>query len=282
MRITLSICVIISILLPIPCMARDFIVQFVEENYKEERLSFSYSPLIYHSIQVTTPAGPKLLILKGDNYQYRAWIRNYISQDKALVVKVPEEKADLFITSSAVEVDITDLHPLNLDRYRYGQMLSQTDPDRFGGPMTDIPDLAEIRRRSMEAERARKEELARKNAKAQALQKNADQKAAQQKQSKEQAALEKQKEKEQEAAQLREKQKLEQEKERLDQERRLAEVARQQAMDEEERKKELEARWQELRSRLLSDERIRKLERAEREKELYLRWLELKQRYDIL
>ena len=51
--------------------ARDFIVEFVEENYKETQAQFSYTPLIYHSIQVNSITGPKILILTGDNYLYR-------------------------------------------------------------------------------------------------------------------------------------------------------------------------------------------------------------------
>jgi len=81
--------------------ARDFIVEFMEENYKESQAAFSYSPLIYHSIQVTSAAGPKLLVLTGNNYHYRSWIRQYISKNKKFIAKVPDNDNDLFISSKA-------------------------------------------------------------------------------------------------------------------------------------------------------------------------------------
>jgi len=100
-------------LLSSPCQARDFMVEFVEENYKETTKAYSNDPLIYHSIQVSSGAGPKLLILTGDNLEYRKWLRQYIAGNKQLIIRVPEAENDLYISSKAYEIDVTHLHPVN-------------------------------------------------------------------------------------------------------------------------------------------------------------------------
>lgn len=101
------------LMLSFPCHARDFMVEFVEENYKETTKAYSNEPLIYHSIQVNSEAGPKLLILTGDNLEYRKWLRQYIAGNKELIIKVPETENDVFISSKAYEIDVTNIHPVN-------------------------------------------------------------------------------------------------------------------------------------------------------------------------
>jgi CheY-like chemotaxis protein len=100
-----------------PCYARDFIVQFVEENYKEAKQDYSNEPLVYHSIQVNSEAGSKLLILTGDNREYRKWLRQYIAGNKELITRVPENENDRFISSKAYEIDVTQIHPVNGNRW---------------------------------------------------------------------------------------------------------------------------------------------------------------------
>jgi CheY-like chemotaxis protein len=97
--------------------ARDFIVEFMEENYKETQANFSYDPLIYHSIQVNSGVGPKLLILTGNNYNYRKWLRHYIALNKRFITKVPEDQIDQFVSSKAYEIDVTSLHPVNMKKW---------------------------------------------------------------------------------------------------------------------------------------------------------------------
>lgn len=109
--------ILTSLLLSSLCHARDFMVEFVEENYKETTKAYSNEPLIYHSIQVNSQAGPKLLILTGDNLEYRKWLRQYIAANKELITKVPETENDLFISSKAYEIDVTNIHPVNGKRW---------------------------------------------------------------------------------------------------------------------------------------------------------------------
>ncbi len=107
----------IFLILSIPCFARDFIVEFVEENYKETQIPTSDQPLIYHSIQVNSSIGPKLLILTGDDYHYRKWLRQYIAQNKEFIAKVPDENKDVFISSKAYEIDINSVHPFSGEKW---------------------------------------------------------------------------------------------------------------------------------------------------------------------
>lgn len=101
-----------------PVFSRDYIVEFQEENYKETQAQFSYDPLIYHSIQVNSAIGPKLLILTGDNYNYRKWLRHYITLNKRFITRVPEDQIDRFVSSKAYEIDVTALHPVNIDKWK--------------------------------------------------------------------------------------------------------------------------------------------------------------------
>ena len=91
--------------------ARDFIVKFVGENYREVTETHAKTPIIYHSIQVATHAGPKVLILSGDDRYYRIWLRQYLSSTPNFVIKVPDTDTHSFIRSKAYEVDVTRIHP---------------------------------------------------------------------------------------------------------------------------------------------------------------------------
>lgn len=109
-----------------PVPARDFIVKFVEENYKEAQVQFSYDPLIYHSIQVNSDVGPKILILTGSDYNYRKWLRSYISQNKEFITKVPEEEINNFIAAKAYKIDVTSLHPFNYSKWKDSESKEET------------------------------------------------------------------------------------------------------------------------------------------------------------
>lgn len=112
MKILLSFFICFTLYVP-PAGARDFVVEFVQEHYKETRAQFSYQPLIYHSIQVNTDAGPKVIILKGDDLNYRKWLRHYIAQDKRFILKIEDDLKDNFIASKAFEIDIHSVHPID-------------------------------------------------------------------------------------------------------------------------------------------------------------------------
>jgi len=115
-----------------PGFARDFIVEFIEENYNETQAQFSYTPLIYHSIQVNSSAGPKILILTGNDYNYRKWLRHYIAQDKKFITKIPDERLDEFISSKAYRIDVTSIHPFNGKKWKKNN-LTTSDQNTIEG-----------------------------------------------------------------------------------------------------------------------------------------------------
>ena len=116
--------VLTGVLIHATAVARDFIVEFVEENYQEAQTAYSNDPLVYHSIQVTSQAGPKLLILTGNDREYRQWIRHYIAGHKQFIAKVPDKDNDRFISSKAFELSVTRLHPFNLKKWSGDPALS--------------------------------------------------------------------------------------------------------------------------------------------------------------
>lgn len=95
-----------------PCEARDFMGELILENYKETQASFSYDPLIYHSIQVKTSAGPKVLVLEGKDASYRKWLRQYMAENKLFILRVDDTRNDEFIVSKAFAMDVTQVHPV--------------------------------------------------------------------------------------------------------------------------------------------------------------------------
>ncbi|NDY73452.1 response regulator [Desulfobacter hydrogenophilus] len=103
----------ILIVTVVPCQARDFMVEFVEENYMENQEDYAKTPMIYHSFQVRSHAGLKMLVLTGGHPEYRTWLRQYVAQDKGFIVKVPDNENDLFIASKIYETDVRNVHPFN-------------------------------------------------------------------------------------------------------------------------------------------------------------------------
>nr|WP_320192554.1 response regulator [uncultured Desulfobacter sp.] len=109
------LCILMFVLITaaMPCLARDFMVEFVEENYMENQEEYAKSPMIYHSFQVRSHAGLKMLVLTGEHPEYRRWLRQYVAQDKGFIVKVPDDENDLFIRSKVYKTDVTNVHPFN-------------------------------------------------------------------------------------------------------------------------------------------------------------------------
>lgn len=287
MKKTVILC-IVFLLLQTNCFARDYIVEFVEENYQETRSSFSYSPLIYHSIQVRSNVGPKLLILKGNDFNYRKWLRHYIAEGKAFIAKIPFDQNDLFIKSSAFEIDVTNVHPLNLNLYRQGEEKSKDSKVRqeLEKALYDAAKRNRMnrdQRQAIDKKKTEKHQAAKKKQAVSDAQKNA---------TKKKVAAEKTKTKEDEKKRLEQEKLLkaraekdaadelklneEREKKKKEREQLLATLAEEKAREEQRRKQELEQRWNELKKRLLQDERIRGLGQAARKKEIQRRWLELK------
>ena len=117
----LPVILMIACLIPTVSAARDFTIQVVHENYREE------GERIYHSIQVNSIAGNKLLVLKGNNRHYRKWLREYLASENTFVAVVPDEDSFRFISSKVYEMEITSVHPVKQDRWKESTPGTGTD-----------------------------------------------------------------------------------------------------------------------------------------------------------
>ncbi|MCP4117329.1 MAG: response regulator [Desulfobacteraceae bacterium] len=109
--------------------ARDYMVGFVSEYYREQAADTGFMKRVYHTLQVNSDLGSRLLILKGNDFEYRTWLREYLSSNKRLIAKVPDTDDDYFRIARAYEIDVTRIHPIDEQRW---------EPDEIGaspGPL---------------------------------------------------------------------------------------------------------------------------------------------------
>ncbi len=113
------ICILILILiLPVTGLARDYVVDCISENYREETEDLKHHLQIYHSMLINSIAGQKILVIKGNNYQYRIWLREYIVNSKKMIIKVPDDDNNNFISSKAYTIDVTSIYPVNENKWK--------------------------------------------------------------------------------------------------------------------------------------------------------------------
>lgn len=253
----------------LPAMANDFILEFIEENYREQKSAFSHSPIIYHSIQVSTLGKTKLLVLKGDNPVHRKWIREYIAENKDFIAVVPETETHRFIASDIFEMDISNLHPVNLSKYRQDEM----GKNEFTAEEWEMLLGTGHGQKSKTYPRPARPPEESKD------QTTKDQATADQKK---QAVREAQEQRQEIENQL----KVLGEKKRQDEFKRLQEIEetkersqKQRAEGERLREDEMEERWQAFQKMMIEDESIRMLEQKERYREMKRRWLEQQSRF---
>ncbi len=105
--------ILMLFLLPRHTFAFDYLADFVSENYKELNTGDADGPKVYHTLQVNTSVGSKLLLLKGKDHEYRKWLRQYLSRYHNLIVTVPDEEEPLFKNSKLFEIEVNAIHPLS-------------------------------------------------------------------------------------------------------------------------------------------------------------------------
>jgi hypothetical protein len=258
-----------------PCFSRDFVVELVEEYYKEvqHQSELSYSPFIYHSIQISFKNKPKLLILTGKNHAYRQWLRQYIAQNRYFIVKVSNDEDNVFKSSQAYKIDVANIYPFKLsssnDQELFQAKKLETVPQKSdhrtkGKDTKEEADKQAAEQKRLEQEKVRKAEAKRRSAEDQkqkegsgkerlAREKKLNAKAAKD-------ALEEQKRREKADKELSEREKE------------LRSQAEREAAQEQLRRKEADKRWlereKELRKRAIQDV----LEERKRRKEADKRW----------
>ncbi|MBF0375907.1 MAG: response regulator [Desulfamplus sp.] len=117
------ILLIIMIYIPSNILASDYLADFISENYKESDSTEVGIPKIYHTIQVETEIGSKVLMLKGDDPNYRLWFRQYLATAKKLIITVPKEQDSLFKDSKIFQIDVNLVHPF------YGSKWKEPEPE---------------------------------------------------------------------------------------------------------------------------------------------------------
>ncbi|MBF0412682.1 MAG: response regulator [Desulfamplus sp.] len=120
MKKTIQTIILLSILcLPVHLFASDYLVDFISENYKESNAEKSDTPKIYHTIQVETEElGTRVLVLKGDDIDYRIWLRQYLATAKKLIVTVPEKENPQFRISKLFSIDVKMVHPIAENQWK--------------------------------------------------------------------------------------------------------------------------------------------------------------------
>jgi len=99
-------------LFTVQSQARDYMVDFVSEHYREQDLDDGYKKQVYHTLQVNSNLGSRLLILTGENFEYRTWLRENLSHNNRLIIKVPDADDDYFSSAKAYEIDVARVHPV--------------------------------------------------------------------------------------------------------------------------------------------------------------------------
>ena len=105
-------------MLPGPvALAKDVMVKVLSENYKETRVESSHTPLIYHSFQISSSAGSKVIVLQGDDATYRKWLRSYLASTNHFLLRIDAGRNDEFVSSKAFYIDVKQVHPVRQDKW---------------------------------------------------------------------------------------------------------------------------------------------------------------------
>ncbi|MEA2059451.1 MAG: response regulator [Thermodesulfobacteriota bacterium] len=102
---------------PLHAQALDYMVDFLAEKYREEPAGPLSAEKIYHTLQVDSELGARLLILKGNDSRYRIWLRQYLVTNDKLILKVPDSEDRNFRQSRAYETDVSMVHPVDRQKW---------------------------------------------------------------------------------------------------------------------------------------------------------------------
>ncbi len=126
----------LMLLIPRQGFAQDYLVELVEEHYKEQMIVGGGELKLYHSWQVKTQYGDKLLVIVGDDNKYRDWLRHYTMNHKIFLIKIPDGGADRFKYDMAVLVNVQQIHSVweknwECKKCRHGLPPLEPPPERI-------------------------------------------------------------------------------------------------------------------------------------------------------
>ena len=116
------------IILPLRAAAYDYMVEFVAEKYKEMAIGEGAAYKVYHTLQVNSELGSRLLLLTGDDFEYRIWLREYLARNNRLILKIPDDADGLFRVSKLFELDVNAVHPVTGEKWAEKVLLSPGAP----------------------------------------------------------------------------------------------------------------------------------------------------------
>ncbi len=110
MKKALLIMVVLS-MVPLKSYARDYMVHYIAEQYKEQPARAAEQKKIYHALQVDSKFGTKLLLLDGDEDR-RMWLREYLSDHLDFIITIPDKDDLHFKTTWVYGIDVALIHPV--------------------------------------------------------------------------------------------------------------------------------------------------------------------------
>ena len=104
--------------IPQNAISKDYLVELFEEHYREKMIVGGGEMQIYHTWQVKTRYGSKLLVLVGDDHDYREWLRQSRKHHRLFILKIPEAGQQKFVKELAVLVNVQQLHAVASKRWK--------------------------------------------------------------------------------------------------------------------------------------------------------------------
>jgi len=96
----------------------DFVVEYYAEQYNEKLLDEGNDLKLYHALQVKTSFGPKLLVLTGTDMEYRNWLREYLSYQNTILIKIPDSENQKFMESKVFYIGVQQIHSVAAEKWQ--------------------------------------------------------------------------------------------------------------------------------------------------------------------
>ncbi len=103
---------LLILFIPGNVLSKDYMIELFEEHYKEKMITGGGQSKIYHSWQVRSEFGNKVLFLIGDDIGYRSWLRKYRNHHHLFIVKIPDAGEEKFKYDIAIPINVQQIHPV--------------------------------------------------------------------------------------------------------------------------------------------------------------------------
>ena len=116
----IAVWLFMTLMFPAAAWPKDYVAELIKQNFKRSPINRAGNVNVYHTLQVNTKYGNKLLVLKGNDMELRSWLKDYFEKNKMLVIHLTDEESTVFedTKSMTFDIDLSAIHPLstiNLD-----------------------------------------------------------------------------------------------------------------------------------------------------------------------